>query len=349
MAEWQEPLADSGEKWDCDPWLLGAGNGVIDLKSGELREGAPEDRITMHVPSDFDLEAECPRWEKFLREIFCDNEDVIHYIQRAVGYSLTGDTSEQCLFLCWGVGSNGKSTFLNVLYYVLGDYALNLPFSAFELKARASIPNDVATIAGRRFVTAVETNAETRLNEARVKALTGGDSITARFLYGEHFTFTPAAKFWLAFNDKPVINDTTHAMWRRVRLIPFTRTFAKNEKLESELKGEAEGILAWAVVGCLLWQGLGLDEPDVVTVATEDYRAESDAIGDFISECCNQASDARVLTQVMYDAYKGWAGEDAVSLKAFTRRLQQKGFEKKQCKAFENRWTWFGLGLKGNG
>ncbi len=195
QAQTEPPISDAGEFWDRDPWLLGVANGVVDLRSGTLRGGAPQDRITLHSDVPFEPDARCPRWLRFLDEVFGADQELIDYIWRAVGYSLTGDTSEQCVFTCYGSGANGKSVFLNSLRAVGGSYVYNVPFSTFELEARTSIPNDLAALAGRRQVTASETNEGVRLNEGRLKALTGCDPVTARFLHGEFFTFRPVAKF----------------------------------------------------------------------------------------------------------------------------------------------------------
>jgi putative DNA primase/helicase len=179
------------------------------------------------------------------------------------------ETTKQCVFLCYGNGANGKSTFLEALRYTLGDYAHNIPFSTLELEGRTSIPNDVAGLVGRRFVTAIETNDSVRLNEARLKALTGCDAISARHLYQDFFTFVPVAKFWLAFNHKPVVQDNSHALWRRLKPIPFTQTFeagTEDKNLLATLKKEAKGILSWAVEGFRLYQVEGLDEPTAVTI-----------------------------------------------------------------------------------
>jgi putative DNA primase/helicase len=179
VAQSENPICDNGTDWDANPWLLGVGNGVVDLQTGKRRTGLPPDKITMHTNVPFCLSAACPRWESFLAQIFCDKE-LIDFVQRSVGYSLTGQTTEQCVFACYGEGANGKSTFLETLRFVLGDYAHNTPFSTLELNGRTSISNDVAALAGRRFVTAIETNDAVRLNEARLKALTGSDAISAR-------------------------------------------------------------------------------------------------------------------------------------------------------------------------
>lgn len=183
--------------------------------------------------------------------------DLVRFVQRAVGYSLSGATGEQCLFLLYGTGADGKGTFTNQLKRVLGDYGWNMPFATIEAKDRAAIPNDLAALAGRRFVVASETNDGTRLNEGRIKALTGSDPITARFLHGEFFEFEPVAKFWLSVNHKPVVRDESHGFWRRIRLIPFMKTFPINPTLGDRLHTKAPGILAWAVRGCLHWQREG--------------------------------------------------------------------------------------------
>jgi putative DNA primase/helicase len=320
-------LADSGDNWDSNPYLFAVRNGVIDLRTGELRAGRSDDRITMRSPVESEQSAKCERWEKFLTEIFGGDEELIGFVRRAVGYCLTGDTSEQCLFLAFGDGSNGKSTFLNIVGYILGDYAHNLPFSAFEVKKNSSIPNDVATLVGRRFVTAVETSESQRLNEARIKALTGGDRITARFLHAEYFTFQPAAKFWLAFNHKPRVTDDSHGFWRRIRLIPFTQTFdetRKDRQIESKLRSEAPGILAWAVAGCMEWQRQGLGTPQAVEDATREYRSENDVIAEFVDSCCVIDPAESALSGDLFSSYGHWAKSQGESWPLTQRGLTER-------------------------
>jgi putative DNA primase/helicase len=255
----------------------------------------------MHTDLIFDPRAGCPQWLKFLNDIFGGENDLIGYVYRAVGYCLTGDTTEQVAFLCYGSGANGKSTFLDVLRYVLGDYAYNLPFSTFELKARSSIPNDVAALPRRRFVTALETNESAPLNEARLKLLTGCDPVSARLLYREFFTFIPTAKFWLATNHKPEVVDDSPGFWRRIRLIPFLQQFvgdSADKDLLCKLKAEASGILRWALEGCLAWQREGLCLPNVVQAASQAYREENDHIGEFLDERCTLDREQRLGTVV---------------------------------------------------
>jgi putative DNA primase/helicase len=336
LAQAERELADSGSNWNKDPLLLCAGNGVILLNTGTLRQGLPSDAITLRTAVPYDPSAECPRWLSFLTEIFRDNPELPDFIRRAVGYSMTGDTSEQVLFLCYGTGSNGKSVFLGIIREVLGEYAYNMPFSTIELHDRSAIPNDLAALVDRRFVTAAETNATARLNEARIKALTGGDPITARFLHCEFFTYRPVAKFWLSVNHKPRVSDDSYGFWRRVRLIPFTREFRGAEadpRLEEKLRAELPGILAWAVRGSLEWKKSGLNPPECVTAATEQYRVESDPLAEFIEERCLQMQNYSVSAGELYKSYAKWTEErgmkdsEKLTMTAFGSRMAQR-FEK---------------------
>lgn len=304
-----EPISDAGDGWDRDPWLMGVPNGTLDLRTGMLRAGSPADLITMCAGVAYDPAATCPRWRQLFREVFDGDVELIWYVQRALGYSLVGDTREQCLFMTWGTGANGKSTLMSTVFHVLGDYAADLPFSALELQERTSIPNDIAKLVGKRFVTSAETNRGSRLNVGRVKALTGCDALTARFLHHEFFTFQPVAKFWLATNHKPIVTDSTHGYWRRVRLIPFTRRFegkSDNKGLREELTQEAAGILTWLVEGCIAWQAEGLIVPAAVRAATETYRAESDSLRSFLEDRCIQGKELRSPARPIFLAYQMW-------------------------------------------
>jgi P4 family phage/plasmid primase-like protien len=345
LAQAEAPIADAGESWDTDAMLVGASNGVIDLRRGTLRDGRRDDRITMSVTVPFNPAARCPRWERFLSEVFADDGDMVSFVARAVGYSLSGDTSEQCLFLCHGAGANGKGTFSRVLMAVFGDYAANMPFSTIELHQRSTIPNDLAALVGRRLVVASETNDGTRLNEARVKALTGCDPITARFLHSEFFTFEPVAKFWLSVNHRPVVRDDSYGFWRRIRLIPFTQTFTLNPTLFDELMAEAEGILAWAVRGCQEWQQHGLNPPAVVLQATAAYEQESDPLGDFLNEACEADPEAEVPASAMFEHYRAWADRrglterERLGAMSFGRKLS----ERLRRSHTRTGWVYFGV------
>ncbi len=347
LARALKPIADAGDRWDADPWLLGVPNGIINLRTGERRDGRREDAITMQAAVPFDPEAHSRRWKRFLVEVFAGNRALVRFMHAAVGYALTGITAEQCLFLAYGSGSNGKGSLINTVAHVLGDYAHAMPFSTIEMNQRAAIPNDLAALVGRRFVTAAETNDGTRINEARVKALTGCDPITARFLHSEFFTFNPVAKFFLAVNHKPIVQDDSRGFWRRLRLIPFLKAFKVNPALETELRAEHPGILAWAVRGCLRWQEVGLQVPAAVTAATDAYEADSDVLADFLADACD-LDDPKAVTRAaeFYKAYVWWADaghlrkEDRLSKTMFGRKASER------FKKDKNRNGWFYSGVR---
>ena len=332
MASVLYPISDAGESWDSNPWLLGCDNGVVDLRTGVLHPGRPDDLITMTTGVAYDRDAICPLWKQFLSEVFDDDQELVDFIQRAIGYSISGDTREQLLFLACGNGANGKSTLLEVMRAALGDYAANTPFSTFELN-RSIQTNDLAALASRRLVTAVETAEARQLNEARVKAVTGGDPVTARFLFREFFTYTPTYKVWLAMNHKPIITGSDEGIWRRVRPIPFNVSFLGREDktLHAMLKEELPGILTWAVEGCLDWQEKGLLEPEAIMAAKEAYRTESDIVGQFLTDSTCADEGAKVKASKLYQAYRTWCeenGEQALTHQAFGRRLSPRGIDK---------------------
>lgn len=349
------PIADSGESWDKDGWLICVANGVIDLHTGELRQGAQEDMITMQSPVTFDSEARAPRWMQFLDEVFSGDTALIEWLQRYLGYCLTSDTREQTVAIPYGKGANGKTKLLSILRHILGDYAYDAPFSTFELTQRAAIPNDLAALMGKRLVTSSETNEGTRLNEARIKALSGQDSITARFLHAEFFTFQPVAKFFLAVNHRPRVQDDSYGFWRRVRLIPFNREFkgeADDKMLLDKLVAESSGILNWLIEGCLKWQQQGLEPtPECVMRATEEYQTDSDPLSEFLLDECAFTSQAQVKASDIYKAYLKWCEEqgmrerERMTTTAFGRRISQK-FKKVHDRA----GTFYqGVGLKCDG
>ena len=325
------PIPSAGDQWDKNPWFLGCNNGIVDLRTGELRSGSPDDLITLSTGVDFDPLAIAPRFEQFLKEIFDYDLELIEFLQRAVGYSLTGDMREHVLFLCHGRCANGKSTLLNALRSALGEYATNTPFSTFELN-QSSQTNDVAALCGLRFVTASETSESKRLNEARVKAISGGDPVTARFLFGEYFTYYPAYKVWLGMNHRPSIAGVDDGIWRRIRLIPFNVSFKDREdkNLAQTLEVERPGILAWAVTGAVKWLNGGLTEPKAVIAATEQYRQESDIIGQFLADCTTAQESAKVAAGELYKAYVEWCkanGEKELTGTTFGRRMKERGID----------------------
>lgn len=311
LAKCLRPIADAGDMWDIDPMLLGCPNGILDLNRGKLIGGDPNWRITMSTNVQFDPDAVCPRWVRFIDQIFEGDQELAAFVQRYIGYSLTGKTGEQVLAFAFGRGANGKGTMMNTISHILGDYAYNMPFSTVELRQRSAIPNDIAALEKRRWVIASETNDGTRLNESRIKALTGCDPITARFLHGEWFTFQPVAKFFLSVNHKPIVVDDSYGFWRRIRLVPFTRTFVGADvdpTLEGIFHGEeAAGILNWAIDGCLAWQRDGLGQPTAVVAATSAYQTDSDPLNDFFEACVEVDIGGFVKAQAIQQMYAKWA------------------------------------------
>jgi len=350
FAQAEKPISDTGDGWDSDPWLLGCTNGVVDLRTGEVRPGRPEDRITLNTGLPFEPQAVAPRWEQFLVEVFAGDSDVIDWVHRALGYGATGDTREQIVCLLHGSGSNGKSVFCTAVRSTLGDYAYNAPFATVEMEHRAQIPNDLAALACRRFVTAAETNEGVRLNEARVKTLSGGDPITARFLNQEFFTYQPMLKLWLCVNHLPRVRDLSYGFWRRVRTIPFLQRFqgeAQDKALAATLKAEANGILAWIVRGAVEWQRRGLEPiPEPVQHATASYREESDPLSEFLRERCVVAGNASAAGAELYKAYTAWADDWGI---AKHERLGSRTFGERMTERFEKRHGEYGRRYRGVG
>ncbi len=342
----------SPQELDTDLYLLNCLNGTSDLKTKQLEPHNPQNLITKIIPVKYDPAAKCPQWIEFLETIMNWNYDLISFLQRAIGYSLTGDTSEQCLFLLLGAGANGKSTFLNIVNYLLGDYAQMAIFDTFlAKKEERSVNNDIARMQGKRFVSAIESEGERRLSEVLIKQLTGGDVITARFLFAEFFEFIPQFKIWLACNHKPTIRGTDHAIWRRIRLIPFNVTIPEADRdkhLAEKLRAELPGILAWAVGGCLEWQKSGLQTPDEVKQATNEYQTDMDVIQAFLDDRCFikvESTDVKTLSGKLYEAYASWCsenGETPLNNRSFGRRLTEKGCITKQSGG--KRWL-LGVGL----
>jgi len=326
-------LAISPDEFDPDPWLLNCRNGTLDLRTGELHPHDRDAYLTKLVPVDYRADATCPRWTQFLGEVMGDDADMVGFLQRMVGYALTGSTGEQCFFLLHGGGANGKSTFVETLGKMLGDYARPTEFRTLEArKSSDAVRNDLAALRGLRLVTSVEVGRHKRLDEALVKQLTGSDTITARFLYGEFFDFRPEFKLFLAANNKPVVQGTDEGIWRRVKLVPFEVTIPperRDRALGAALLAELPGILAWAVQGCLRWQSAGLQPPARVNAATEEYRQESDSLGDFLNTECERGPGLAVAAADLYHAYERWAensGVDALAANVFGMAMKERGF-----------------------
>lgn len=336
------------DQFDSNPFLINCDNGIVDLSSGILMEHDHSAMLSKISGSEYRADAKCPKWESFINRIMDGNEALIKFLQRAVGYSLTGSTTEQCFFLAYGTGANGKSVFLETMRAMLNDYATTAEFSTFLAKQNETVRNDIAALAGARFVASSESGADKRLSEVIIKALTGGDTITARFLFQEYFQFRPQFKVWMATNHKPVIKDTDHAIWRRVRLIPFSVTIPeaeRNQKLTEELKEEYPGILAWAVRGCIDWIQNGLGTPAEVIDATESYRDDMDIMSQFIEDCCKIGDEFTTLATPIYSRYCSWCelnNEKPMSQREFGLRLSEKGYTKERS-GKGNKYTGIGL------
>jgi putative DNA primase/helicase len=328
------------------------GNGTLDLSTGKLREARREDLITRATDVPYDPLATAPRWERFLYEVFGGDSEIIEYVQRAVGYSLTGDTREQCFFLLCGSGANGKTTFLETIVRLLGTHASTAAFSAFLVQHNQGGPrNDLAALCGARFVKAAEAEHKARLDEAVMKQLTGEDTISVRFLFREVFEYRPQFKIWLATNHKPAIWETSDAIWRRIKLIEFNRQFAgllADVALRRKLQMELPGILAWAVRGCLEWQKYGLREPQRISRATLGYRQESDQVGRFFKDRCDLQPARQTPAKELYDDYVLWCGrqhETPAANNLFAVKLAERGIEGIQRKRESGGVVYRGLGL----
>jgi P4 family phage/plasmid primase-like protien len=317
------------EEMDAAEDLLNVLNGTIDLRTGELREHRREDLITKLAPVEYDPDAEAPAWAAALERVL-PSEEVRRFFKKVCGYALTGDVSEQMLPVLYGTGANGKSTVLNALLAVLGDYGMQAAPDLLVAK-KGSHPTELADLFGMRFVASIEVEDGSRLAESLVKQLTGGDRIKARRMRQDFWEFEPTHKVFMACNHKPQVRGTDNAIWRRIRLVPFTETIPPAEQdkhLPAKLREERAGILAWAVEGCLEWRREGLQAPDEVRQATGAYRAEMDVLGAFLRECCILNAESNVAVRDLYKAYKMWCeegGERPESQRKFGSRLTERG------------------------
>jgi putative DNA primase/helicase len=323
---------------DNDRYLFNCANGTIDLRTGSLRPHDPADNLTKLSPVAYRREARSDAWDRFVMRIMNEDRELVEFVQRAAGYSLTGDTSEQCLFFLYGEGANGKSTFLNILQGILGDSAITVGADLITSKAshHENHTTGLTDLDGARFVATVEVDDGKRLAEALVKSMTGGERIRARRMRQDNYEFLPQFKLWLAANHKPEIRGTDHGIWRRIRLIPFVFTIPDDEKdkhfAEKMLEGEAEGILNWLVQGCLDWKKAGgMGDPEAVKAATADYRKEMDTIANFIGDCCLTGNNSvRYESTALYKAYTTWADENGIknplTARKFARELTRLGY-----------------------
>jgi putative DNA primase/helicase len=319
---------------DKNIWLLNVQNGTLFLREGELLSHDRDDLISLLAPVKYDTEAECPRWEKFLHRIFDGDSELISYLQKALGYSLTGSTAEQCFFILYGDGCNGKTTLLETVKALMGDYAKDTNPQTFMEKTGNSIPNDLAALKGARFVKAVEIDQGRRMSESLMKQITGGDTVSARFLYGEFFSYIPQCKIFMATNHKPDIQGDDYGIWRRVHLIPFEVEIPPKERddnLGDKLRAELSGILNWLLEGCLRWQAEGLGKTPKVQAATKEYQKEMDAIGEWLEEQCNTDDpNAAETAKNLYESYVKWSQENNLGVESqtsFGRSLTRRKFK----------------------
>jgi P4 family phage/plasmid primase-like protien len=325
--------ASTTEIWDRDPWLLNTGDGVIDLRSGALTPHDPQ--LFMTKVAGAASKGACPTWEAFLDTVTGGDVELQAYLRRMAGYCLTGVTTEHALFFLYGTGANGKSVFANTLTAIMGDYATVAAMDMFMATHGDRHPTDMAGLRGARIVTSIETEQGSRWAESKLKALTGGDKITARFMRQDFFEFIPQFKLLIVGNHKPSIRNVDEAMRRRLHMVPFTVTIPpakRDRRLSDRLLAERDGILAWALQGCLEWQETGLRPPEAVMAATEDYFEAEDALGRWMEECCDVGSPSYESGSTeLFNSWKSWAeanGEYAGSMKRFSETLSARGFEK---------------------
>lgn len=324
------------QEFDKHKYLLNVENGIVDLKTGKLQPHNRELGLTKITNIVFDENAKCPEWLNFLDQIFQGDKELAEYMQRLIGYSLTGEITEQIMVFLIGGGSNGKSTFINIIKDLMGDYGKQAKSDTFIKKKEIGANNDIARLVGSRFVSAIESEDGEQLSEAFVKQITGGEPVLARFLRQEFFEFIPEFKVFFTTNHKPVIKGVDEGIWRRIRLIPFNLQLPKekrDKKLPEKLSLEMPGILNWAIEGCLKWQQSGLKDPAIVMKATGDYKEEMDILGPFMFECCFKREDVQIEAKELYEVYANWCfrnGEHQLKNRAFYRILETQGFKRER-------------------
>jgi putative DNA primase/helicase len=325
------------QDFDNRPELLSFRNGTVELRTSTLREHRKEDMLTYSLAISYDADAQCPRWERFLTEIFPDDADLVPYMQRLIGYGVTGYTDEQCFAVLWGKGANGKSVLTDTVDSVFGTITKTTPFATFEEKSSGGIPNDIASLRGARLVMASEGEAGKPMSEAVLKRVTGKDMVSARFLRQEFFEFKPSFLLMLATNHKPKFKGQDDGLWRRVKMIPFKRFFAPHEReydLDKQLLAEAQGIAAWAVRGARTWFDGGLKDPASITKATQEYKETSDALAGFFPGVLVADDSARIDGAEAYNDYKDWCEAEGLpqrevwTRRAFYSAMEERGIQR---------------------
>lgn len=357
LARSEDGIPITPQQMDADPWALNCLNGTLDLQTGRLRPHNAIDLITKLAPVSYDPAARHPMWERFLSTALGNDDELIAFLARAVGYSLTGLPVEERLFFVHGPAGAGKSTFIEAIKATLGDYAMTADFETFLARSMVGgIRNDVARLAGARFVASIEVDEGKKLAEGLVKTITGGDTVTARHLYQEAFEFKPQFTLWLCANYAPQVKDNDAAMWRRILRIPFERVIAAEQRdpaVKAALRDPQQAgpaILAWAVRGCLEWQRIGLAIPQRVLTATEEYRQEMNPLQDFAAECCLMTPTAITPSAKLREAYEVWAKEAGYAIingKLFAERLRAMGCKPELVKqGGTTKRCWVGIGLR---
>ncbi|MBT2748253.1 MULTISPECIES: phage/plasmid primase, P4 family [unclassified Lysobacter] len=340
--------ASSADDWDSDLWALNTPRGIVDLRSGATRRHARSEQMTKLTTAS--PSGQCPTWLRFLSDVTGGDTALMEYLQRVVGYCLTGVTREHALFFLYGTGANGKSVFVNVLATILGDYATNAPMDTFMESRHDRHPTELAGLRGARFVAASETEQGRRWNESKLKSITGGDTVSARFMRQDFFEYTPQFKLVIAGNHKPAIRNADEAMKRRLHLVPFTVTIPperRDGRLTEKLLAERDGIMAWAVEGCLQWQHTELRAPQCVIDATDEYFEGEDALGHWMEERCFVHPQSKALVADLFADWRDWAeanGEFVGSIKRFSDLLTTRQFSK--YKGGKGARYFIGLSLK---
>jgi P4 family phage/plasmid primase-like protien len=331
LAEAHRLVALTGDVFDTDLLALNTRSGTVDLRSGALRSFERNDYITKVANAS--PSGECPLWREFVHKITGGDVELQAYLQRVAGYCLTGETKEQVFFFAHGAGGNGKSTFVNVLTSLLGDYARTVPSEIFMQSKVERHPTELAGLRGFRLVTAVEVPRGARWHETRIKMLTGGEKVSARFLYQDYFEYQPQFKLLIVGNSKPALKGVDEAMRRRLHLLPFTAVIPASERdpdLLGKLLAERDGILAWGIEGAVDWQREGLSAPASVRAATDDYLADQDTVGRWLSERCCLDGQRRTPTKALFESWKAWAeanGEFVGSQRQLTQALENLGLK----------------------
>ena len=331
LARSDRRFAATTEQWDADPWLLNTPSGTVDLRTGTIRHACPTEYITKITGVAPDHRCSIPVWSRFLDDVTGGDKDLQSFLKRSTGYALTGSTQEHALFFLYGTGANGKSTFLSAVIGCLGDFHRTAPIETFTSASTNRHPTELAALRGARLVTSIETEEGRQWAESRIKQLTGGDKIAARFMRQDFFEFLPAFKLFIAGNHKPGLRSVDEAIRRRMNLIPFSKTVPPEQRdkaLPEKLRSEWPGILAWMIEGCLEWQRIGLAPPAAVQAATAEYLEAEDALAAWIQDSAEFDPNAFELTRALYQSWKVWAdraGEHVGSEKKFSERLAGRG------------------------